>query len=1126
MSSESGQQDTGANGLGTPHAGLPPLPPKSPDTAPQPPRRIWRRVIIGFFGALAALVLLLVGLSLFLQGRAIVAPDWVTDRVQTRINTSIQEAGSVRLGQIDVMVDDSGVPRIHLRDVLVFDAGGAMVAALNDAGAELSVAALWDRRLAPETLRLSGAQVTIRRRADGQFDLSFGGGRGPTTGTIVTALNEIDTGFSRPPLASVRGVTVSDLTITLEDARTRRLWQVTGGRMTLTHDADKIELSTSFEVFNGTEELATTQINFTKTKGGPEVTFGARFQNAAAADIALQTPALAFLSVLDAPISGALRGRTDSDGNLGAFTGTLEIGKGALQPTPDLAGVGFEAGRAYFTYDPVNERLEFSELSARTEAARIRAHGHAFLREFSDGWPRAFVGQFVLADIRAEPGLVAADAVTADSGAVDLRLRLDPFSIEVGQLMLRRDDATVHGRGHVAAGPDGWTLAADLTSQRADLNTVLNMWPKQTLAKTRAWVADNVQAGTISTATAAIRVAPGAAPRVDLGWNMADAQVRFLKTLPPVTGGAGYGSIENNAFTLVVEQGVVSAPEGGDIDVAGSVLRIADITQRPARMQIDLLTNASAQASLAILDLPPFNILQSGDLTPGAVQGTARMRAQISLPVRKGLPLSEVAYEVAGTIEDATSDQLVAPRQFSSDLLHLTASPEAVEIAGAARIGQAAGEGSWLRQLGPGAQGSTVTGVARLNQALLDEFGIDLPKGSVDGEGRGQFTLTLRPDAAPDFELKSDLNALGLRLSALGWNKPRAATGSLTVAGQLGERPDISTLELTAAGLSATGGRVSIGADGGLAEARFDRVKLGTWLEAPVGLIGQGRGAPPQIELAGGRLDLRRVPGSGLSSGLGSGPGSESGATMSGPITAVLDRVIVSDGITLRNFRGAFSQKGGFNGDFTARVNGGAAISGALAPSRAGPVVRIRSKQGGDVMRDAGVFRSARGGALDLTLTPIAPRVYDGRLSIKDTKIVGASPVAEVLSALSIVGLLEQLSGPGIRFTDVEARFRLDPDKVTLTKSSAIGPSLGVSLDGYYDLKAHQVDMRGVLSPVYFLNAIGQVISRNREGLFGFSFRMQGPAETPRTTVNPLSILTPGGIRDIFRRAPPKLPSE
>ncbi|MEN9060057.1 AsmA-like C-terminal region-containing protein [Ponticoccus litoralis] len=115
------------------------------------------------------------------------------------------------------------------------------------------------------------------------------------------------------------------------------------------------------------------------------------------------------------------------------------------------------------------------------------------------------------------------------------------------------------------------------------------------------------------------------------------------------------------------------------------------------------------------------------------------------------------------------------------------------------------------------------------------------------------------------------------------------------------------------------------------------------------------------------------------------------------------------------------------------------------------------------------------------------------------------------------------MNGPGIFFSEVEARFRLSPSRVVVSRSSAVGPSMGISLDGYYDLAARQMDMQGVLSPIYIVNGIGRIFSRKGEGLIGFNFNLRGAVDAPRVAVNPLSVFTPGMFRDIFRRPPPEL---
>ena len=95
---------------------------------------------------------------------------------------------------------------------------------------------------------------------------------------------------------------------------------------------------------------------------------------------------------------------------------------------------------------------------------------------------------------------------------------------------------------------------------------------------------------------------------------------------------------------------------------------------------------------------------------------------------------------------------------------------------------------------------------------------------------------------------------------------------------------------------------------------------------------------------------------------------------------------------------------------------------------------------------------------------------------------------------------------------------------IDIQKGSAIGASLGVSLEGLYHSDTSLLDMRGVVSPIYLLNGIGSILTRKGEGLFGFAYRLHGSASDPQVSVNPLSILTPGMFRDLFRAPAPTLP--
>jgi hypothetical protein len=419
---------------------------------------------------------------------------------------------------------------------------------------------------------------------------------------------------------------------------------------------------------------------------------------------------------------------------------------------------------------------------------------------------------------------------------------------------------------------------------------------------------------------------------------------------------------------------------------------------------------------------------------------------------------------------------------------------------------------TYLQGFGPEQNGrARINGSVTLSDAALRDLGVDLPKGAVKGEGPAAIDIALVKGEPPQLTLTSTLTGLALRLDALGWSKAAKTRGSLDLEARLSRTPVIERMALSAPGLEASG-TITTREGGGLDVARFDRVVAGDWLDAPVTLTGRGGNRAPDVAVTGGRLDLRAMPDGG---GGGSG---------GGPVQLVLDRLVISQGIAMTDFRGEFLTSKGLDGQFSARVNGGGEIRGAIAPMGEGNAIRILSDNAGAVMASAGIFDKGRGGQLDLRLTPRGPEGhYDGVATFTRMRVQDAPALAELLSAVSVVGLLEQMNGEGLAFNNGEVRFILTPEAVEISQGSAVGASLGISFAGLYQSGGGRLDLQGVISPIYLVNGIGQIFSRRGEGLFGFNYRVRGTAEAPQVSVNPLSVLTPGMFREIFRQAPPNL---
>jgi hypothetical protein len=442
--------------------------------------------------------------------------------------------------------------------------------------------------------------------------------------------------------------------------------------------------------------------------------------------------------------------------------------------------------------------------------------------------------------------------------------------------------------------------------------------------------------------------------------------------------------------------------------------------------------------------------------------------------------------------------------------MELTAGRDEVRLDGLLRLDGVPVMAGWRQPLGEAAgDGGWVEGTIALSDATVKALEIPLPDGLIGGLGQGVFRLDLPPDGAPRLALSSDLAGMSLAIDGLGWSKSAAAIGGFELDAVLGEVPTVEGFSLSAPGL-ALNGRLVTDTEGRFQSAVLDRVRVGDWLDGTVEIAARGPGRAPALKITEGRMDVRRLPDG------GSGPGD--GA----PIEVALNELVVSDGISLSPLRGTFQRgRAGLTGDFDARVNGGTPVRGALAPANAGTAIRLRASDAGGVIRDAGLSPNAREGSMDLVLTPVvgaSAGTYDGQFLVEGLRLRNAPLLGDLLDAISVVGLLDQLSGPGILFNTVDGSFRLTRSRLTLTEAAAVGGSLGISADGFYDFAARQVDFRGVISPIYFVNGIGAAVTRRGEGLFGFNYRMTGSVDDPKTSVNPLSILAPGALRRIFRQ--------
>ncbi len=174
------------------------------------------------------------------------------------------------------------------------------------------------------------------------------------------------------------------------------------------------------------------------------------------------------------------------------------------------------------------------------------------------------------------------------------------------------------------------------------------------------------------------------------------------------------------------------------------------------------------------------------------------------------------------------------------------------------------------------------------------------------------------------------------------------------------------------------------------------------------------------------------------------------------------------------------------------------------------------------LLAEYGFFNGLSGGKLFFT-SLIEEEKSSSNLKIENFKVVNAPGVIRLLSLADLGGLVDLAEGEGLSFDILEINMEKNNEFLRLNEIVALGPSMSVLMDGYQNKDL--TSLRGTLVPAKTLNniiakipLIGNIIIPKEagEGLFGISFKMKGPKDKIKTTINPIRTLTPRFIQKII----------
>jgi len=981
---------------------------------------------------------------------------------------------------------------LQLRGVQVAgpgDAAGDAAAEVAVADLALSPAQLLVGRVVPRDVQLDGLRLRFLRAADGTIGLDLGGARPdpvPEAGAASPSVAETMAALNQPP---------------------------------------------------GTDRAGTASSRL----GHVEQLRSLRLRNAAVAVVDRRTGAT--LDVSDANLDMQRRSK---GGVAGSGTAALAVGAATSRLTlhAELAEGGT---RVAASLSPVSLSALAGALPALAPAAKVDAAVELSATAALSATlaPRSLAVHAATGGGRAQ--LPAAE-LAFESLALDAAGEWDAAAPGRAPSWTLPDRVTLSRMQVVVASPaGGWDTTLGATGQavrradrlRADLALTVDhlafadlpkLWPAAWGGHTRPWIAENITAGTARDGQVSLGLeAPVDFSKITVvaaGGTLQgdDLTIHWLRPVPPIEHARALLTIQGPD---VIEIAVPSAREGAGQLTNGTV-RITGLSVKDQFLALNTDVLAPVPDLITLLRHPRLHLLDRHPIPVRNPAGSMTGKLSVTLPLEEKLDFSDVAIHAQGQLSGLRLGGLVAGRDLDRGDIAIDVTTDALKASGQATIGAVPATLAVDMDFRPGppsqvVQRATASGVTTAQQ--LAATGLD--PGGLIGAGTGSYTASYQTqrDGKGEVRVQADLRDAAMALA--GWKKAPGQPAS--VSGRLVLKADklqgISDLQAQGPGMQVRG-RAEIAA-GKPALLVLDPIVLG-----PTQVHGQiqlpaGPNQPVRATLAGTVLDL--------STELSHKPGPSNAPVTSTTEASTpwvadvsLGKVLLAQGRSVGAVTGHAEYDGRHLRVLQMQSGGPERLQAAIKPQGNGRQVSVRAADGGALLRALDVVQTVDGGQLAIEghyddSSPVS--VLSGTADLRQFHVRDAPAVGKLLQALTVYGIGEAMSGPGLAFSQLSAPFRWDGDVLDLMESQAFSSSLGLTVQGRVDTKRKTLDLKGTIVPAYALNSalgriplLGRLFSAERGGgLFAVNYSVRGPLDDPAVTVNPLSALTPGFLRRLFR---------
>lgn len=665
-------------------------------------------------------------------------------------------------------------------------------------------------------------------------------------------------------------------------------------------------------------------------------------------------------------------------------------------------------------------------------------------------------------------------------------------------------------------------------SQSLSTRSVKQLWPFWFAGKQREWVLTHVEDGTLSNAEIDVSLAAGRLPEhpepfhfeegeFNLNFDAKGVTVHYLGEMPAASATVGQYRQKDRFIEIAIDSGQFVLPSGKVLKASDAKFVIADTAQKPTMASIALSAEGDASSAVEYVGFKPISATTKLPFAAADLKGTVSGNISAVFGVNPSqhppapewkAALSLKNVDVAKPIEGRKIDDLSGKLEIDNSFASLDGKAKVDGLALDIKLRQPV-KGDMATREWEASGDLTEAEVLKFAPALKPYIngGMNVAlKTTKDGQ---RATVSLR-DAT-------------LSIPFVNWRKGAGvrAQAEFLLAAKDGETR-ITDFTLEGDGFGARGEMLID--KRGLVSGKFNRVKLSPADNFSLSLERKSGGL--SVDVSGASIDAKPFIETAKTPADGQG-----GETSSNVITAQIDKAVGYNKETIRGLDLRLVTDAGRISTLSLSGVTGSEQALVIRKDSDQGAMEITSGDAGAVARFADLYRNMNGGLLNITLKARDADSWRGSIDIRNFSLINEARLKAIVSARggsdgrSLTDALKtDIDTSSQKFRRAFARLIIDGSTIKVENGIVRGDQLGATFQGTVRSRRGNMDLTGTFMPAYGINSlfgqlpvIGAILGNGRDrGLLGITFKLEGPYEGPKMSVNPLSLIAPGVFRNIF----------